>query len=251
MEKVLYINGSVMVVLEGKVAFENMYSFEPSSFHFALGSSAQSDPALLGETIVIQGKRYVSWVEEEKFHTLSSPTLKSPFLMGISQQKPAKIWQNKSPMTLGDLYQTLARTEKMGFALLAFGRFVEFHSTHIKKAPIYHENINENSDMYWSDLPVTKERMVCLFGVVIGSSGKEKFPKETLDRAFYQNPAEGEASDLLSHTHAALIKEGAPTVELDRLNQLPVEVVHHALTESILGDVTLALFPISKIRTVS
>jgi len=236
----LHIQGNVNFVIDGNVSHENLKKVPLDAFHFALGSGSYDDPIHLGETIVISKKPFVSWMGNDAFHTKSAISLKSPFLMGISEEKPEKMWRNETPVMMETLYQNLCQKYPIGFALFGVGKFSEFHSTHLKKAPIYHENVNEKSKDYWADLPIQKEKSVCFFGVVIGEEGKKKFSKK-LDLGFYQNPGEGKASDLLSHTHAAILKKDGDLGS--------IEVVHHALTKTVLASVSLSLFPIAQMRS--
>lgn len=249
----LKIVGDVLCVLEGHVNPEVMHP--RSQFRFALGSGSFSDVSRLGETIVLESKAYVSWTEANKQYTQGQKPIATPFLMGIERDEKAGAllhYKPSTPNSLLNCYEELANQYPEGFTVLGRALFSELHSTYIKKPPIYGENINENTSAYWAQIPMEKESLACLFGVVIPST-QNKFPQETLNRAFYKNPHETHGSSLMNHTHAAVLKSGSlhKPKDLDDFYSMfkdqPVDSVRHFLTQSLIREGVLAIFPLEQI----
>ncbi len=252
----LEIAGNVLLVLDGRVDPKAMEPIDLSHFRFALGSGSFSDALRLGETIVIDGKPHISWVEEKKVFTQSQAHINSPFLMGIDQkQKGSDLFHYKptSLLPLQQFYEGLAKQYPKGYAILGNALFSTLHSTYIKKSPIYGENIEENVSAYWAEVPTEKEKIVCFFGVVIPRKSTNSFPEEMLKRAFYHNPQESSASTLMSHTHGALLRGDSLSIPqgfhefFNTLNALPIDSIRHLLTQSVIREGTFALFPIDYI----
>ena len=209
MKTSILLSGNVLSVLEGEVDAAHLHAIAPSQFTFALGAGTFSDSHCIGETLILDTIPHVSWVEKGELHTKTAPSLKSPFLLGIQVTPSEGITRYQkflSPKTLQSLYQDLSRGFPSGFALLSCSSLESAHSTYLKKPPIFHENINENSASYWASSDPEQKKIAHTFGVVIPAAAKERFAPELLQRAFYQNPKESHLAQLQSHTHAAFLK---------------------------------------------
>lgn len=253
---VLKISGNVLYVIEGDVDPTTMQPIRLEDFRFALGSGTSQKPESLGETIVIERKPYISWMEKGKLVTREQTSFSSPFLMGIDDKQILGALvhsQPTPPSSIEYLYQELAHRYPMGFAILGCALLAECHTTYLKKAPIHHENINKNHDAYWAAPKKEKNQNVCIFGVVLPETAKEKFPPDVLKRGFYHNPAEPRHHSFDSHTHAALLDAGPEKWPhnmnefFKSLKNLPVNGVRHLLTQSILQEATFAIFPLGSI----
>ncbi len=249
----LKIVGDVLCVLEGHVNPKVMHPIP--QFRFALGSGSFSDASRLGETIVLESKPYVSWTEGNKQYTQGQKPITTPFLMGIERdEKPRALlyYRPPTPNSLLSCYEELANQYQEGFAVLGRALFSELHSTYIKKPPIYGENINENTSAYWAQVPIEKQTLACFFGVVIPPT-QDTFPQKTLNRAFYKNPHETHGSPLMNHTHAAILKSGSlhKPKDLDDFYSMfkdqPISSVRHFLTQSLIQESVLAIFPLKQI----
>lgn len=252
----LKISGNVLYVIEGNVDPKTLKPIELSDFRFALGSGTSKDPESLGEALVMDKRAYISWVNGGKVVTQEESGFESPFLMGIDEKQilGAMIRCEPTPPTpLNDLYEEMAIRFPMGYAIVGQALFSECHSTYLKKAPTDHKNINEHPKDYWAPVKKEKDVNVCLFGVVIPPTAREKFPEGSIQKGFYVNPEEKSGSALSSHTHAALLKNGPEKWPhnmnefFKSLKDLPITSVRHLLTQSLLQEATFAIFPLGEI----
>ena len=137
---------------------------------------------------------------------------------------------------------------KANASCAAIPSFVRF-----EKAPMACENINENNEKYWAEVDKEEQNYICLFGLVIPPTAKDRFSGEILDQAFYQHPEE-DPSMLQSHTHAAFLETGPEKWPhnmnefFKSLQNLQVKSVRHLLTHSLLQEATFAIFPLTDIR---
>jgi hypothetical protein len=254
---ILKISGNVLYVIRGEVDPTTLLPVRLEDFRFALGAGSPQKPECCGETIVIERRPYISWVEKKKLVTRESPLFHSPFLMGIDDKQilGALIHsQPTPPAPLTTLYAELGHRYPTGFALLGCALFAESHTTYLKKAPVYRQNINEHHSDYWAPVKKDSQQNGCLFGVVIPETARAYFPEEILSRGFYRNPKESpQASDFDSHTHLALLEQGPEKWPhnmnefFKSLRNLPVTGVRHLLTSSVLQEATFAVFPLEKI----
>lgn len=249
----LRIEGDVLTVLEGKVSDKILRDIPQNEFLFGLGSGTFSEAVHLGETIVIGGCPYISWVANGKVCTESQPTVKSSFLMGIPAIEEEGLLERlspHSPIPLQALYEEKSHIYPDGFIIIAKALFSELHSTYLKLAPVYGENINVHHSKYWAETPMAQMQTAFFFGVVIPWQGMKKFPENILKKAFYQNPADAGHNNFMNHSHAALLPADSLNRNVNRaafLASLPhssVTAVRHLLTQSLIKEVAFIVIPI-------
>lgn len=249
----LTISGSVLSVLNGVVDEADMHAVGPHHFRFALGSGTFSSLENIGETLIVNGRPHVSWLQGKKVHTEVNSKVSTPFLIGLDekQQGGTLLRYKPSPSpVLQMFYQDLLLDYPTGVAIVGHVIFDELHSTYLTKPPIFGENINEHVDDYWAKKRTDKSQSVTLFGVVLPEEGAKKYPKEILERAFYQNPHESHPASLYSHTHGGLNETGElgahDKIEafFDSLGKTPIKGVRHILTSSLIREGTFVLFPV-------
>lgn len=174
--------------------------------------------------------------------------------MGIGREKGVLL-EKVNLMSLEMLYQKLADQYPMGCALVGSFQMVKLETIYLKRAPIYHENINTHRELYWSNVESVRGAIVCLFGVVIPAAAKKEFSEEILSRAFYDNPRDIHHLSFESHTHAAftdrLTLASEPEALLQELEHLKIKGVRHVLTSSILQEGKGVIFPLQAIETVN
>jgi len=226
----LKLLGNVLDVIEGRIDASLLHIITPNQFRFALGAGTFSDEHGVGETIVIEGQPYVSWVQRGRLLTDTRAAFKSPFLLGVDATRgvPHRIVKAQS---LNQWYQELAIQHPTGVAVAGKVLFAELCTTYIRKPPVFHENINEHHDEYWSRVEVQKDKWVHLFGVVVGT----QTPVEVMQRAFYQNPGEKKGAVVQSHSHVALLGKADE-----------VKGVRHLLTQSVVREGTVELIWFSR-----
>lgn len=254
----LKITGNIIYVLQGHVSTGVLHNIDYTNFRFALGSGTYTDPKVLGETLILEGKSYVSWVQDDKVVTEAKQPVKTPFLMGIDNYYAGGAFYNfnpGAPVSLQSLYEDLSNLHTDGFAILGHVIFSQFETTYLKKPPIFGENINDNTQEYWAQIPKEQNMTVVFFGVAIPAKAVNKYPQEMLMKGFYQNPNEKQKSKLLSHTHGALLGQmplnQAENMEafMESVKTLPVKSIRHLLTSSIIKEGSLAVFPIGQIES--
>ncbi len=221
----LKLVGDVLDVIEGRINASHLHTVIPAQFQFALGAGTFFDEYGIGETIVIEGQPYVSWVQNGRLITDTHALFKSPFLLGVdaARGKPYRIAKTEP---LSQWYQKLAAEHPAGVAVAGKVLFAELCTTYIRKPPVFGENINEHHDEYWSNVELQREKWVHLFGVVVGKG----MAGEVLNRAFYQNPGEKKGVAVQSHSHVALLGKADE-----------VEGVRHLLTQSVVLEGTVEL----------
>lgn len=225
----LTVVGDVRTVLEGRVTEKELLSVAPNQFRFALGAGTFSGLEAVGEAIIIESKPFVSWVEKEELKTSFGSTLRTPFLVGITEETKGERQERGffTLTSLNHLYEELSLEFPSGFALAGRALLSELHGTYLKKPPIYQENINEEQEAYWSKCSVDKNRQVFLFGIVVPKEEESPIPSNLLNRIFYQNPQE-KASAFRSHTHTAIVQPPG---------------VRHLLTTSLMDEGVFSIFP--------
>lgn len=216
----LKIIGNVVDVLEGKVLPRKLLPI--SGFQYALGAGTFSDEHCVGETIVIDGVVHVSWVENETLHTQSGTKALTPFLMGVTKMEGPVI--RRASCTLETLYEELLEEHPEGVAIAGDCLMKEYRGIYLKRAPIHHENINENRDRYWSAVETHQNVFVQLFAVIM-----EKGPS----LGFYRNPMDKGQKPFDHHTHAKL-ESG----------------VRHTLIESIVDQGKFTISPLRNITNI-
>src|SRR5690349_8809347 len=109
----LKLLGNVLDVIEGRVHAALLQPVVPGHFRFALGAGTFSDEHGIGETIVIEGQPYVSWVQNGKLLTDTRASFKSPFLLGVgaAQGTPHRIPKTQP---LSQWYEKLAAQHPAG-----------------------------------------------------------------------------------------------------------------------------------------
>lgn len=255
----LKLVGNVLLVLEGCVNPKVIQPIEPAQFNFALGSGTFSSEQQVGEALVINGKPYISWQENNKLVTQTQAEMQSPFLMGLDkEQKPSELLYYKptatstAPISLATLYEELAKQHHTGFAIVGHAKFEEFDTTYIKKPPIFGEVLIEHPADYWGQSESEKQKSVCFFGVVITNKEKKNYPNELLRKAFYQNPHESQVSSCFGHTHGSVVQGGLrepgnSQVFFSNLQNLSLTSVRHVLGHSLIQEGAFAIFPFDKI----
>lgn len=228
----LHIVGNVLDILEGRVEADLLQSTSSMNFRFALGGATFTDRFAIGETLILDGIPFISWVEHGKVHTAGKKEAMSPFLIGIQQGKGIPI-QCSSPTSLESFYGELSEKYPMGVAVEGALKMSLFKGVYLQKAPIYEENINTHSDLYWSSIHEIPDAIIRLFGVIIPQKGMESILASELARAFYQNPNDKGIAPFKSHTHAALLT-----------SQGTISMVYHMLTPSLIEKGTFNLFPL-------
>lgn len=255
----LKIIGDVKTVLNGLVEEGNMQKDVLNQLKFALGAGSFTDCSCVGESLVLNKIGYSCYLDNhsELMTSKGSSGLKSPFLMGIEWDcQPSSLLQIDYPegISLHELLENIG-AELHAYAFVACLKFNNLACTYLKKAPIFKENINVHVAQYWAK---TEEYPKCdayLFGVVIKEKGKQKFPAEILEKAFYVNPQEKNKGSILSHSHAALVKEASSFAQLktdlqfyEQLDPNSVIGVRHVFTQSIVNEGLFALFKITDIK---
>lgn len=233
----LKILGSVQTILAGRVTDADMKSFN-EDFRFALGGGSYAGLHGIGETMVIDGKPYVSWIDGGKLHTESQGDFQCAFLMGIDRQQVAAVstyFMPAKPVSMQTMYADLTEKYPEGFAILGSAMMAELHAVYLKKPPIFHENINDLQKEYWGSEGVKKEQSALFFGVVIPEQTKAKFAS-VLSKAFYHNPGDTQNSPFDSHTHVALLQ-----------SEKTIVGVRHMHTQTLIREGIFTLYPIGNI----
>ncbi|MBX9786095.1 MAG: hypothetical protein K2Y08_02035 [Alphaproteobacteria bacterium] len=251
----LKIIGDVRTVLNGRVDESSMEENVLDHLRFALGGGSFTTCACLGEAIILNQVAYTSHLNNEG--SLETNTykegLKSPFLMGLGkEQHPSSLFhlESQKGILLEDLFKQLGQG-LLGYAFVGGFSFKTLACTYLKKAPIFNEPINEHVKKYWAETEYLSPCTAYVFGVVITEKGKQHFPPENLNKAFYLNPLEQNSGEILSHTHAALVKK-LPTFNrlkekqffYEKVDASSVIGVRHIFTHSLVKEGTLALFDI-------
>jgi len=255
----LKIVGNVKTVLDGSVKESCMEEHVLDCLAFALGAGSFADCSCIGETIVLNQIGYISRVNDQADLITNHDTtgLKSPFLVGIEKgEHPAKILQinYQEGIILNELFERMGESLH-GYAFVGYLLFETLSCSYLKQPPIFNEPINENVEKYWATTENHPNCYAYVFGVVIKEKGKDLFPKEVLQRAFYVNPLEKNQGGILSHTHAALVKTPPSFTSLKKdlyfyknLEPSLVTGVRHIFTHSIVKEGLLALFDVTEIR---
>lgn len=249
----LKVIGDVRTVLEGCVDASCMKEHVLDHLTFALGAGSFADCSCIGETIVLNQIGYTTHVNAQG-HLLTNKGatgLRSPFLMGIEKGGDPSFLLHidaQPGISLDQLFERMGQGFH-GYAFVGSLLFEKLVCSYLKKPPIFHENINENVDKYWA---TTENHLQCyayVFGVVITEEGRQNFPQELLQKAFYVNPLEKNQGGTLSHTHAALVKTSPffPDLKKDlrfyeTLDPSSVTGVRHIFTDSIVKEGLVALF---------
>jgi hypothetical protein len=255
----LKIIGDVNKVLTGTVSESNLIGGALESLGFGLGASTFGSCDCLGESLILNQVGYVSFVnQQKKLEThIKSTGLYTPFLMGLQPgSQPSQVLSLNYPegFSLYSLFEKISYTFQ-AFAFVGRISFKTLACTYLKKPPIFNETVvGENTEKYWAKTEELPNCYAYVFGVVITEEGKNNFPKEKLAKAFYANPQEKNQGNLLSHTHAALIKENVGGLVMNRdeafyttIDPSHVEGIRHIFTQSVVKDGLLAVFEIKDI----
>lgn len=252
-DSVLKVMGDVKIVLEGCVDASCMEEHVLDHLTFALGAGSFADCSCIGETIILNQIGYTCHVNAHS-HLLTNKGaagLRSPFLMGIEKGgHPSALLHIDLPkgISLDQLFERMGQGLD-GYAFVGCLLFETLVCSYLKKPPIFHENINENVEKYWAKTENHSQCYAYVFGVVIKEEGRQNFPQELLQRAFYVNPLEKNQGGTLSHTHAALVKNPPFLPDLKKdlrfyetLDPSFVTGVRHIFTDSIVKEGLVALF---------
>lgn len=188
----LFVLGNLDAVIAGNVCEQMLECANMSSYAYALGGGAKvvGGDVRVGEMLVFDHKGYIytpeeAWNEQEQLAT--------PFLMGIDA-KPKTSIEVGEYASLDQLYQTLLKRWKSGFAIVGECHFKMLATTYLKCSPIYHEDVLENQAKYWG----REEYANCfahLFAVALPHLDKH---------IFYDNPNEKSKRVCHSHTHVLI-----------------------------------------------
>lgn len=254
----LKIIGNIKTVLNGCVTEACLNEHALNYLKFGLGAATFSSCSCLGESVVLNKMGYSSYLDDKNQLIIRTGTtdLKSPFLMGLENDcQPSKLLEINSPrgIMLNQLFNTLGEG-LLAYAFTGCLLFENLQSSYLIKPPIFNEPINDNVVKYWAKTDEHTQCYTHLFGVVIKEQGKKTFSSEILQKAFYVNPLEINQNEILSHTHAVLIKETLPFQTLKNdfrfyENNAPTSImgIRHVFTHSIVKSGLLALFDISQI----
>ncbi len=253
----LHVTGNVQTVLNGYVDNTNLQDDILHQFKYGLGAGSFSDCTCLGEAIVLNQTGYNCYLNpENKIITHKKLSgLKSPFFMGLQlDSHPTHLLEinYEDGISLNDLFEEPTK-EFHAYAFVGSFLFKNLACSYLKKAPIFKENINENSDKYWATTEEHPEIYAHLFSVVIRETAKQNFSAETLNKAFYINPLEKNRSSTLSHTHAVLVKNIVNFSELKKDDHFYEKLktdsdveIRHVFTQSIVKQGLFALFNLSQ-----
>lgn len=253
----LHVAGNVQTVLNGHVDNTNMQDDILNQFKYGLGAGSFSDCTCLGEAIVLNQIGYNCYLNHENKIITNKKLLglKSPFFMGLQlDSHPTNLLEinYQDGIALNGLFEQLGK-ELHAYAFVGSFLFKNLACSYLKKAPIFKENINENSDKYWATTEEHPETYAHLFGVVIRESAKQNFSTETLNKAFYINPLEKNRNSTLSHTHAVLVKNAVNFSELkkddhfyEKLETDSEVAIRHIFTQSIVKQGLFALFNLNQ-----
>lgn len=250
LEATLKITGNVKSVLNGTAT--KLQEVDQKQYRFALGSGSFTSPEKMGETLILENRIHVSWVENSTVKTGSNAKVFTPFLVGVDDQQKEKGIYTYSPQTsrpIQKLYQELLLQFTHGFAIVGQFLFSELQTTYLKTSPIYGEDINQNADKYWHPVIKDKDRTVCLFGVVFPDASKDKSLEANLSKALYQSPKETKSFPFMSHTHGALQESGFGEGKdlFSHLKTMKPQAIRHLLTQSSIKKALFAIYPIGAI----
>ena len=255
---ILHVSGSCQVVEEGQVSSATLHTIHRDHFRFALGEGTFSDPSLMGAALILDSKRYVSYMHDGKIVTESRETFTSPFLMGVeSNQAIGELvkFERGSSISLHGLYEKLIKTYKEGFLAVGYGLAKEIRSSYFKKPPTDWENTAVRHSGYMTQLASHKDQGFSSVGVVVPGGGRSHFPKPMLDRIFSHTFPENEGGAFSSRTNVALFGSGSIVLPKDERSFLQsiknssITGIGHMLGESIIEEATFAIFPIADIRS--
>lgn len=250
LEAILKITGNVRSVLSGKAT--QLQEVNQKEYRFALGSGTFTNPEKIGETLILENRINVSWVENSQVKTGSDAKVYSPFLVGVDNQQKEKgiyTYTPQTPRPIQKLYQELLLQFTQGFAIVGQFLFSELRTTYLKTSPIYEEDINQNAEKYWQNVITDKDRAACLFGVVFPEALKDKSLEASLLKALYQSPKESKSFHFMSHTHAALQESGFEEGKelFIHLKTMKPQAIRHLLTQSSIKKALFAIYPIGTI----
>lgn len=253
----LQIHGNVRIILEGKVSRENSQKMTRNTFSFALGGGWTSSIDHFGETVFLAGNPWLCPCNSQGKSVETGDFVLSPFLVGVQDTVPPFVIQHQPPTAqpLPELYRELLQEYPEGCLAALLGDFTPLECTFVQLPPIYGENINDLYNKYWAPLESYDHSQACLVAVVLPSSAPTDFNPSLIQKFFYHNVRDPKSTDILSHTHGALLPElpasalnaGSPASFMKTVQNLKPGGVRHISSQTRFRSGVMAVYPFSSL----
>ena len=209
----------------------------------------------LGECIVMNGLLYSSRTDttrSERDPLMWGPEFVTSGIFLVPQQSEenydVSYCSLEESLSLRSIYRHIYEKVKAPFAIAGCAELAHLRSRSITYSPIEKENIFLNKDKYYTEAEHNDDNMSISFVGVVSDfeNTEEKDITEKLRTVLYYNPYNDQESSLISHTHAATLKN--PVINLSDIEPHHVDDVIHLMDDSLVRYIKAKVYVIDDLE---
>ena len=243
--------GKITTIIEGDVSEELMQSFQAQNYLAGFEAASPKNINSIGESVVVNNYCYicVTDIKDKNYlETVSCQRFRTSGFFFIPKNAKENHINNESNISIDNFLKHIHTKLNRPLAFTALTQFETVKMLCIAKAPIYKENIFENSAEYFPEK--TKTTLKNVYGFIIGAlsnmnDNKYENINKGLESVLYKNPFEKNIKNdsITSHSHILILSKKINHIS-EITTDLVIKVGHLIETESIAKSIEAKIYEV-------
>lgn len=247
----LAVYGSVQDVIAG-ICRDPLKKLNAKDYRYGFEVASPLNKESIGEAVLVNGYCFsASPLEGDEGKTLSGENFVSHGVFLVPHTaKPTHTFSVDRPINMDDFVAQALQQSQAPCLYVANVVFQTLSATYIARAPIYHENIFEHKDIYYSHAPRLYHNVNAWIVGVVTDYHNPQFEQanQSLEVVLYRNPFDRSGA-LSNHTHGIVLCD---SLETDAIHPDKVEQVLHIFNkDTVIASISSGeLYAIQSVQTL-